>query len=201
VIIAGLDLSLSSTGVAIIDTDRHLGFKVFRIRSAGTGKRGAETLLSRQIRLQNIEDQAAKIWATYLPDVVFVEQPVLSSASAYGHDISGNWWRNVSRIYGYGIPVVEVGNQKVKIYATGSGATSGPNKVEKKHIIAAVQDNSRYGSALARQVDGEGSDVCDAFILAALGARLIGQPVELTTLPFTHVRAMENLSLPEGFAL
>lgn len=198
-IVAGLDLALGSTGIGLIDTDRHLGFKVFRCRSTGTGKRGAETLLSRHVRLQRIEDQAADIWRVYQPDIVFVEQPVLSGSSAYGHDISGNWWRNVSRVFRSGIPVAEVGNQKVKIYATGGAATRGPNKVEKKHVIAAVQDQNRYGTALARMVDGEGSDVCDAFILAALGARLLGHPAELTTLPQTHLRALENLSLPEGF--
>jgi crossover junction endodeoxyribonuclease RuvC len=199
VIVAGLDLSLGSTGIGLIDTDRHLGFKAFRVRSVGIGGRGKETVQSRRERLAWIRAEVGNIICSYRPSIVFVEQPALGANSAYGHDISGNWWMTVDRLHDLGCTVVEVNNTKVKIYATGSGATSGPNKVEKKHVIAAVQDTARYGPALARQVDGEGSDVCDAFILAALGARLLGHPVELTKLPQTHLRALENIHLPEGF--
>jgi crossover junction endodeoxyribonuclease RuvC len=207
--IAGLDLSMTSTGVAVVDLDRPLQASVYRIRtpSPKLAKGQQPTLDQRQARLQAIEDGVALALGAMVPgtrgisrlvDIAFVEQPPFGSSSAYSHDISGSWWRVVSRVLRLGVPVVEVGNTKVKVYATGGGATRGPNKVEKRHIIGAVQ-SGRYGVEVARQIDGEGSDVADAFILAAIGARLLGHPVELTTLPQTHLRALENIHLPEGF--
>ncbi len=137
-------------------------------------------------------------WSTYrpTPDLVFVEAPPYSN-SPYAHDISGNWHRVVGMLHLYDIPVVEVSNTKLKKYATGSGSNRGATKVEKHHVITAVKTN--YGQTIARQVDGEGDDVADAFILAAMACRIAGQPIEAITLPQANLRALENLSLPEGF--
>lgn len=202
--VAGLDLSMTSTGVAVVDLNRPLQAVVHRIRTPPPKlpKGQQPTLEARHDRLQLIEDEVAHALGagriSSLPDIAFVEQPPFGSSSAYSHDISGSWWRVVGRVLRLGVPVVEVGNTKVKVYATGGGATRGPNKVEKSHIIAAVQDG-RYGTEIARQIDGEGSDVADAFILAALGCRLLGRPIEVYPLPDTHTRALDELHLPERF--
>lgn len=207
--VAGLDLSMTSTGVAVVDLDRPLQASVYRIRTPQPKlpKGQQPTLDQRHARLQLIEDGVAQALGAMAPgtrgidrlvDIAFVEQPPFGSSSAYSHDISGSWWRVVSRVLRLGVPVVEVGNTKVKVYATGGGATRGPNKVEKEHVIAAVM-SGRYGREVARTIDGEGSDVADAFILAAIGCRLLGHPIEAHPLPATHTRALDELHLPERF--
>lgn|GEM_PF-4048271 len=208
-IVAGLDLSMSSTGLAIVDT--HKGAAVHRIRTPAPRlpKGQQPTLLARAERLNEIETRIGRLLGFYpigdsdlieedyrpLPDLLVVEQP-FGSMSGNTIDLIGNWWRVVGMIHRFGIPTIEVGNTKLKLYAVGRASNRGPTKVEKHHVVTAVKTN--YGRHVARMVDGEGDDVCDAFILAAIGCRLAGQPIEATTLPQDNLRALENLSLPEG---
>jgi hypothetical protein len=218
VLIAGIDISMTSTGIAIVDPGRPHQARIRRMQteSPRLPKGEQPTLLQRERRLLMIEvgvaDRLDEVGTGRLPDIAFVEQPPFASSTPYQHDISGNWWRVVSRIFALGIPVVEVGNTKVKVYATGRGGTRDTPekrnkageiirpalaKVSKADVIRAVQTD--YSRQVAQTVDGQGDDVTDAFILAAIGCRLLGQPIEVNELPVTRTRALDGLLLPEGF--
>jgi crossover junction endodeoxyribonuclease RuvC len=72
----------------------------------------------------------------------------------------------------------------LKTYATGKGNAS------KDAVLAAVV--KRYpGWAVT------GNDVADAVVLMAMGARLLGHPLE-SSLPQSHLRALDKLTLPQG---
>jgi hypothetical protein len=206
---------MSSTGVALVDPARPHQAVVRRIQSSAPPSPKGEqpTVLERHLRLQDIEDRLClaiqlerpavhlgpAATALQRPRIAFVEQPPYgSTAGRSPHDLSGNWWRCVRMILRLGIPVVEVGNTKVKVYATGSGATRGENKVTKKDVIRAVQTD--YSRQVAQTVEGQGNDVTDAFILAAIGCRLLGTPIEVNEIPATRTRALDGLVLPEGFS-
>jgi hypothetical protein len=48
-----------------------------------------------------------------------------------------------------------------------------------------------------QQVDITGNDIADALVLAAMGARQLGTPIE-TSLPAVHLTAMTKISWPKG---
>lgn len=202
--VGGLDLSLASTGVAVITVapdapGARWSAVVHRLQSPPSGPK----LIDRHQRFLQSADRvmhalSLPIGGTgstargYFPDLVVVEGPSMGSIQG-AHDISGHWHRVLERVLTAGIPVVEVAPTSLKLYVAGSGATRGPNKVEKRHMVQAVKD--RYGIEVARQIDGNGSDVADAFGLAALGCRLLGRAIEPHGLPAANLRALDKLDL------
>lgn len=177
--VVGLDLSMTSTGVCRIGHD--LCAVTERVKSKGTW---ADTLLVRQARLA---DLAGRILArTTGATLVTVESPAFSRAGAGTHDRSGLWWMVVSSLISDGVPLIEISPSTRPTYATGKGNAG------KDEVLAAVV--RRY-----LDVDVAGNDEADALVLAAMGARLMGRPIE-ASLPLSHLRALDKLSLPEGLA-
>lgn len=198
--VIGLDLSLTSTGVADLrvanygDTVNSLTLHRFQTEAAGGHFR------TQHQRMKTIGDGVAgvvvgrgELVRPVSPRLVVVEAPAYGSKTAFQHDVSGNWWRVVGMLLDRGLDVLTVTPHQLKIYACGSAATSGPNKVGKGDVADAVQ--SRYGRSVAQQIDGNGTDVVDAFVLAALGARVVGSAIETAPLPKSHARALDNLDL------
>jgi Holliday junction resolvasome RuvABC endonuclease subunit len=205
--VVGLDLSMTSTGYAeyadtpLADLHRAHQFvtQEFRTDRAPTPKGQQPTLAERHERLQDIEDRLiARIYRFGpTPDLVVVEAPSSGSVGYMQHDISGNWWRVVGRLLQAGLRVAEVSPPQVKKYATGSGATRGPNKVTKSMIVDAV--NRRYD--LGPVLLGAGQhDMADAVVLAAIGCRLLGDPVD-PYIPAVNLTAVTKIRLPERLTL
>ena len=182
-LVVGLDLSLTSSGVAIIGWPGPAMATpyahVSRVRSKGT--RG-DTLQDRHARLrmlaQAIIDEARGA------ALVVVEQPAFSAVGGSHHDRSGLWWLVVGRLLSREIPVVEVTPGQLKKYATGSGVAG------KDAVLAAVV--RRYPC-----VDVGNNDEADALVLAAIGARRLGFPLE-ESLPKPNLTALEAVSWPGG---
>lgn len=171
--IVGLDLSLTSTGVASI-TDGDI--TVRRVQSKG---RKDATLHERRDRLA---DLAAAI-TEHAQDatLVVIEGPSFGQHRQSGqHDRAGLWWLVVDLLAEV-TRVVEVPPASRSKYATGKGNAS------KDAVLAAVV--RRY---LA--VDVTGNDEADALILAAMGARHLGQPID--DMPLTHTAAMTKVAWP-----
>lgn len=187
-IAVGLDLSLTGAGVAVAhspdaaewgDEDR------FQVHTFGRAGKNDETLDQRIDRIDTMVDQIGSVLASLMqwPTIAVVEQPSYGSNSGKQHDRSGLWWMVVRRVARtYAIPVVEVAPTKVKMYATGSGAAGKDEvitSVVRRYLDAPVTNNNE----------------ADAFVLAAIGLRLLGEPIE-ESLPKTHLRAMEGLKIP-----
>lgn len=211
--VAGVDLSLASTGVVVVDTAAVQPFTMHRVTSgppvehspAGwtTYKGGREvyhpSLLQRHQRLANIRagvltrigEQGKYGRFGPWPDLVVIEGPSLASSSGQHHDMSGSWWRLVDSLLMVA-PVMEVSPTTVKLYATGSGSTRGKTAVTKAMVVAAVR--ARYGDQASAITS---NDVADALILAAIGCRMLGHPIE-ADLPPEHIRALAKVRLPEG---
>jgi hypothetical protein len=202
--VSGLDLSLASTGVAnlhIPDPDMMMPgdrwrFWIHRIESDPVGP----NLRARSARYGRSRDRiraALKIPRSVFdpsdqPDLVVVEGPALAAVRG-AHEIGWHWGKVVDMILSAGVDVLVVPPSNLKQYVTGSGATSGRNKVTKAKMHAALC--ARYGVQVARAVDGQGSDVVDAFGLAALGARVLGRPIEPDGLPEANLKALDKLDL------
>lgn len=200
--VAGLDISLGSTGVAIIDDTQVETVKVTRVLSEPAKRLDgqAPSLDERSDRIVRVRNRVVQLLGGLpsgvrgiprFPELVVVEGPSYGSPQG-AHEIGWNWGSIVDVLRLNGIPVVEVSPPQVKQYATGSGATSGPNKVTKEMVIAAVQ--ARYGDAGAsiRQ-----NDEADALILAAIGARYLGHPIEGAPPSPAHLAALKKIRWPE----
>lgn len=167
--VIGIDLSLTSTGLA--------GFRdgdlwVERIRS--TGRKG-DDLLARRERVSGIAQQVFPCvdWDDLL--LAVVEAPSYASQHGSAHDRSGLWWLVVDMLHELDIPVATVSPQGRAKYATGKG------RADKQEVFAAACNT--YGRFPAmREVHDlgwrQGNDMADAVVLAAMGCRHLGMPVD-----------------------
>lgn len=181
--VVGLDLSLTGAGVATI-LDNGGVAPILRVHTFGRRGSKTETLSQRLGRIGTLTNEVREVVRTLdvHPSLAAVESPAQSQTTGSTHDRSGSWWDVVRTLsYDMGIPVIEIGISKVKIYATGKGTAA------KDEVMAA---------AIRRYLDVPiaNNNESDAFMLAAMAARLIGEPID--ELPKTHVRAMEGLVLP-----
>lgn len=172
-VVAGLDLSLTATGVAIFELDEPTALTV---KSKGAN---ADTLGMRNVRLSAL---AANI-VTYVEraDYVAVESPAYNQTGGSHHDRSGLWWLVVSKLVDRGIHVYEVTPTQVKKYATGRGNAS------KTEVITAVV--KRYP-----QFSIANDNEADAVILAAFLRRALGHPVE-ESMPQVNTWALDKFTI------
>jgi len=170
--VIGLDLSLTSTGLAaIVDGTAHVDRYVTR---PGDG-----TMEHRHHRLMAI---TAGVWSwAGGADLVVLEGPSYGSTTPHQHDRAGLWWLVVHRIMGAGLPLAIVPPTSRARYATGKG-NAGKDAV----LVAVVR---RYP-----EVDVTGNDEADALVLAAMGARKLGHPVDV--IPKANLTAMDGASWP-----
>jgi len=182
VIVVGLDLSLASTGIATVEVGPVSGWtaKVERITSAG---HNTDSLAQRCWRLRGVRHEVRE--RCEQADLILVEGPSYGSKGGHQHDRSGLWWLVVDWLIADGgrRPVVEITPSQRMKYATGKG------QIAKDAVLAAVV--RRYPT-----VDVTGNDEADALVLAAMGARHLGEPID-DPMPKTHLAAMEAVAWPE----
>lgn len=179
IVVVGLDLSLTSTGAARITPD---GVTVCRIESKTRARRKTDpqpTLADRGMRLRRHATNVLSLCSG--ARMVCVEGPSFASSGAGTWDRAGFWWMIVNSLLASGIPVVEIPPSNLKTYALGKGNGAG---TDKDQVLAAVV--RRYPD-----VDVTGNDVADALVLAAMGARFAGFPID--DLPQTHLRGMTKV--------
>ena len=170
--VVGLDLSLTATGTALIRPGMTTAVQTLKSKGAKDA-----TLSERADRLRKLAREILLPAAT--ANVVVIEQPAYSQTGGSHHDRSGLWWLVVDALIFDDLRLVEVTPQAVKIYATGKGNAS------KDEVLAAVV--RRYPDIEVRN-----NNEADALVLAAIGARLSGQPLE-ESLPQLHLRALDKI--------
>jgi crossover junction endodeoxyribonuclease RuvC len=179
--VIGLDLSLTSTGLAWagIDDGALVVTRTHRIRSTGTKD---APLGDRHGRLRKLVGDLCHVIG-YV-DLLVVEAPSFGSVHGSQHDRSGLWWLTLDRIHedGRARNVVEVPPTCRAKYATGKGNAS------KDQVLAAAV--KRF-----HDWDITGNDVADAVILAAMGARHLGHPID--QMPAAHLTAMDAVRWPD----
>lgn len=169
----GLDLSLTATGIAIIEEDGT--YTTRTLPSKGTK---AATLGDRGVRLHNLT--ADIVIAACTADIVCIEGPSYGQTTGSHHDRSGLWWLVVDALQGEDLELIEIAPAQVKKYATGKGNAG------KDAVLASVI--RRYDAAPV-----ESNDEADAFVLAAIAARLDGHAIE-ESLPQAHLDALKAVS-------
>ena len=169
--IIGLDLSLTSTGVASSN-----GW-VTRIKIPPSADK-----FTRHRKISNaVMDHCRDA------DLVVVEGMSLGTKPQPGLDQrAGLWWLTMEAIDGNDIPWIEVPPSTLKRYATGVGNAS------KDAVLAAAV--RRFPA-----IDVTGNDEADALWLCQIGADLAGEP--MVDMPAAHRAALVKLALPEAVAV
>lgn len=183
--VVGIDSSLTSTGLVRLFGDYLNGGGVaHRVRSKPAG--GA--IAARVARLDAVAGEIVRFVLSEPTDLAVIEGPAYGTAGKSGsmHDRSGLWWLIVFALTQAGVKVMEVPPTSRIKYATGVGG--GP-KGSKDQVLTAVV--RRYP-----QFDISGNDQADALLLAAIGRRLLDDPIELS-LPKANLEALDKLSIPE----
>jgi len=169
--VVGIDLSMTSTGLAVIANDTIETHTVKSKPDAGT----LRSFLARSKTIAEGIDRAVNLTPS---DLLVIEGMAFGAKSSSLDKIHAHWWLVVDFLCDYvdQEPVVITSGQRCK-YATGKG------NANKDIVLAAVL--KRYPTA-----DAAGNDEADAVIFAAMGARHLGFPVE-ESLPLVNLEAME----------
>jgi Holliday junction resolvasome RuvABC endonuclease subunit len=176
---AGIDLSLTATGVALSDGECHL-----------VGRDGVTRMsIDQQIPLlAGLAHEITMLALRNDPVAVCIEG--LDMSQSYGGQIERTvlWWDVVSRLRAMtGLTTYVAPSSQVKMYATGSGAA------KKGAVVEAI--TRRWP-----QFDHRGDDnAADAAACALIAAHMIGAPIGApgvdgaSYLPATHTRALRSV--------
>src|SRR5690606_34094716 len=99
------------------------------------------------------------------PDLIVMEAPAFSKNNGMAHERAGLWWKIYEAVTGYSVHVLVVKPNLRAKYATGRG-NAGKDEV----MLAASR---RYPDA-----EITNNNEADAVALAAMGARLMAEPVD-----------------------
>jgi crossover junction endodeoxyribonuclease RuvC len=175
--VAGVDLSLTSTGIA---------YNTGHCLKVG---RSDVTTLPLDQRTEVLRELADTILSHIdTADLVLIEKFVLArgKAGAGGAGERAHLYYLVvdALIHQIHTPVVEVPQGTLKIYATGRGNAP---KDEVKDAVA---------KRLPMYVTKGNSDMCDAAVLAAMGSDHLGHP--LVVMPQAHRAALAKVAWPQA---
>jgi hypothetical protein len=172
--VAGLDISLTGTGIATLGGTTRVPTKGHR----------RDSVLERHARMRHITNTVLEQVGTV--DLACVEGPVgYATPGGSTWDRGGLWWRIVGGLLERDIPVAVISPTARAKYATGSGAS------RKAAVLEAAQ--RRYGAIL------ESDDEADALILRAMGLHWLEQP--LTEVPDGHRAALAGCQWPDREAV
>jgi crossover junction endodeoxyribonuclease RuvC len=183
--VVGLDLSLTSTGVAVFSAHNGAGWPIDTTdyRTIGSkGKRG-DSVQQRRGRINAIVREIRDLAES--ADLAVVEGPSIMSKGGSNWDRAGLWWGVVDTLGDDGIPVAVAAPTVVKKFATGRGNA----------------DKAAVAASLARLLhlwpdfnDGMSNDLWDAVALALMGAQRLGFDVEYRA---HQAAVLESVEWPE----
>lgn len=161
-IVQGVDLSLTGTGLARIHWAGEYLTRP-RIDAVTVGSKPAGS--SVEARAGRLNRLVTGCVSFLIPSgLLVIESPAYSRQAGARHERSGLWWAIVREALRMDCRVVEVSPTARARYATGKGTA------KKDAVIAAVE--ARY------EVEVANDNEADAIVLAAIGARLVGFPIE-----------------------
>ena len=182
--IVGIDQSTTSTGIAIIDDGSYITDVI------ASKARPKEPLTDKAERIARLANHVVNYFGGHA-DLIVIERPALRETNQGTSLLSGLYWMILAAIRTHGdIPVAIIDITQLKKYATGSGATRGVNKIEKRHVIAAAIE--RYAPLFPLT-----DDEADALTMAAMGARHLGHPIERADIPSACVAVLDGVVWPK----
>lgn len=170
--VVGLDLSLTSTGVASSSRTWRLKYRR-KVEQVATP-------VERLARTRWLRSSILDLLAETAPTLVVVEAPAFAAVGGHEHERGGFWWSVVDVVDQAGCDLLFATPTMIKKYATGNGAA----------------DKDLVLSSTVRRFDwfAGGNDEADALWACAMGHAYLGQP--LLELPQKHTDALKTWKAP-----
>ncbi len=180
-LVIGLDLSLTSTGIAGIDWACALRPKA--------GLRGHPRI---DWHLREINER------TRAADLVMVEGPAHRHGGQAGHhELAGLWWHVTQSLWRRGIPYAVVPPVNRIIYACGVANPAKDYPAKERSRVAKGMVRDALATRFGLECEGTGRyDMADAGVMAHMGRDWLGCPV--AKVPTTHRRALDGVAWPDG---
>lgn len=180
-LIIGIDPSLTATGVAVLQVES--GLCSVHTVSSRPVRSAVPADLAMLKRMNSIVDRVRSLPEIMHspPGLVVIEAPAFSKNNGMAHERAGLWWKLYEMAADWGVPPVVVKPNVRAKYATGKGNAG------KDEVLLAV--SRRYADITVTD-----NNQADAVVLAAMGARLKGNPIE-RALPAAHLLAMKTVTL------
>ena len=181
--VCGLDLSITSTGLASIKGGLVATERFRTATPADVKTRTTAWYRTSHDRMTKIADRAVAYCDG--ADLVVIEGPSLHAKGSSVDRMFGMWWIVTRALHEAGIPYAVVAPTQLKKYMTGSGGAG------KDAVLAAV----------IKRLPGDvsGNDEADALAAAAMGADYLGYPV--ATLPQAQRAVLALLDWPADLRL
>lgn len=160
--VVGLDISLTSTGLAII-TRRVEGSTLVNTHTITSRGKRDDGLAERAERIADLASHIATLLGN--PKLVVIESPAFGARGGSTLDRSGLWWRVVGELAARNVPTAVCPPTVRAKFATGKG------NADKAAVSAAV-------ARLWPDLEVANSDEADAVALAHAGAVRLGWDVE-----------------------
>jgi crossover junction endodeoxyribonuclease RuvC len=160
-VVAGLDLSLTATGMALIEFVPEPVPSVWTVESSGHRN---DSLAQRAGRLLKLAVNVHESIDFESIDLIVVEGPAVMAKGGSNWDRAGLWWLVLDPLLEAGVLVAVAAPTVVKKWAAGKGTA------DKAAVAVGV-------SRLWPDVDGQNDNEWDALALATMGAQHLGLPV------------------------
>lgn len=152
--VIGLDLSLTSTGLAIV-TDAGL-VEMGNIKSTGKKADTHVQYMPRIVQMgEQINDWLADVVARYDVELAIFEAPSFNSKFGNPHERAGLWWKVYEHLWLGEVPIQTVAPMTRAKFITGNG------RAKKEEVLIAARE--RWGEEIPNH------DVADATGLAMWG--------------------------------
>ena len=186
-IVAGLDLSLTSTGIAMLRDGRPI-----LLRSVGT----TPDIKDWHGRVRRITRQTWNVVRTIegwsrpkRPDLAMVEAPLTFGTDGDSYDRYALFVEIMRQLLAWKVPTAVVHNQTRCKWATGKGGKSSKELTTKQHkreVLEAVRATWKPWEAHITN-----DDIADALTCAEIGARYLDEPLHFPARR-RHIEAMAN---------
>lgn len=165
--VVGLDLSLTSTGVATAE-------RSWRLKGRPT--KADASLSERLLRHRDLRSKILDVLVETNPTLVVVEGPSHGSKGGHEHERGGLWWGVLDLVDQAEISILVATPSMIKKYATGSGSA------DKDLVLSAAVRSFEWFEG--------GNDEADALWACAMGHEVRGQPI--VSRPKTHRDALRT---------
>ncbi len=180
-LVIGLDLSLTSTGIAGVDW-------ACALRPKATMRGHARI----DWHLREISER------TRAADLVMVEGPSHRHGGQAGHhELAGLWWQVTQSLWTRGVPYAVVPPMSRIIYACGVGNPAKEHPAKNRARVAKGMVRDALATRFGLECEGAGRyDMADAGVMAHMGRDWLGRPA--VQVPASHRRALAGVAWPSA---
>lgn len=181
--VAGVDLSLAKTGVALLDHETSWELNTGRIETKPHPKGNTQALWN---RMDTIRSEVVMMVRGSL--LVVMEGPSFASVGSASKDIMGLWWLTYDALIQHHLVLI-VSPSSLKKWATGKGNAGKPQ-------VAIGIDRAFPQDTFGLDLTGCDDNELDAVGLAGMGAQGLNLPVPFEVTKYRR-EALAGLRLPE----